>query len=416
MKIIYNEKELENGLKIYHLPLNKGSGVIKVNVVYKVGSRNEVMGKSGIAHMLEHLNFKATKNRKAGEFDKIVKSFGGINNASTSFDYTNYYIKCSKKDLETCLDLYSDIMENLLLDEEEFLTERAVVLEERLWRTDNNPFGYMFFRLYNNAFLYHPYHWTPIGFKKDIENWKIEDIRAFHEEFYQPQNAFLVISGDIEKEEVFTLAEKYFKHIKNKKDLKEFYFEEPKQDGAKEILIDKKNQTDILMLAYKIPSFTHEDQINIEALGEYLAGGKSSLLERIFVDERELVNSIGVTSLASKDENLLIIFALCNQDVDAKFVKEEILKVLEEVKESQLPEEELEKIKNNAKAGFIYAFDSIDKLSNVFTKHAFMSTLDKLDNYEENIEKLSSEGLIQAAKTYLNIKNSTTLLLERFKS
>ena len=103
---------LQNGLQIYHIPMNKGSGVISVDVFYNVGSHDEVMGKSGIAHMLEHLNFKSTKNRKAGEFDAIVKGFGGVNNASTGFDYTHYFIKCASSNLEVCLDLYADIMQN----------------------------------------------------------------------------------------------------------------------------------------------------------------------------------------------------------------------------------------------------------------------------------------------------------------
>ena len=201
---------LQNGLQIYHIPMNKGSGVISVDVFYNVGSRDETMGKSGIAHMLEHLNFKSTKNRKAGEFDAIVKGFGGVNNASTGFDYTHYFIKCASSNLEVCLDLYADIMQNLSLKDKEFQPERKVVLEERLWRTDNDPFGYLFFRLYNTAFLYHPYHWTPIGFRKDIENWSIKDIKEFHAKFYQPQNAVLLITGDIGEKAAFDAAKKHF--------------------------------------------------------------------------------------------------------------------------------------------------------------------------------------------------------------
>lgn len=141
----YTKKTLQNGFEIYHIPMSRGSGVISVDLFYKVGSRNETLGLSGIAHMLEHLNFKSTKTRKAGEFDRIVKAFGGINNASTGFDNTHYFIKCSSQNLSTALDLYADIMQNLTLDESEFATERNVVLEERLWRTDNSPSGLLFF-------------------------------------------------------------------------------------------------------------------------------------------------------------------------------------------------------------------------------------------------------------------------------
>ena len=217
MLLKYSKTKLKNGLEIYHIPTSKGSGVISIDVFYRVGSRNETMGKSGIAHMLEHLNFKSTKNLKAGEFDEIVKSFGGINNASTGFDYTHYYIKCSKSNLDKSLELYADIMANLSLKDNEFQPERNVVMEERRWRTDNSPIGFLYFTLFNTAFTYHPYHWTPIGFIDDIKNWNIDDIKEFHTTFYQPKNAVLIISGDIDKKSVFELGKKHFEDIKNSK-------------------------------------------------------------------------------------------------------------------------------------------------------------------------------------------------------
>jgi len=139
----YSHK-LKNDLEVIAIPMNKGSGVITSNIYYKVGSRNETLGKTGIAHMLEHMNFKSTKNLKEGEFDKIVKSLGGVDNASTGFDYTHYFIQTSSNYLEKTFFLFSEVMANLKLDEEEFSRERKVVYEERLWRTDNNPRGYLF--------------------------------------------------------------------------------------------------------------------------------------------------------------------------------------------------------------------------------------------------------------------------------
>ncbi|MDE5591927.1 MAG: insulinase family protein, partial [Helicobacter sp.] len=183
------QSTLKNGLEVVIIHIKIESGVISTNIFYKVGSRNETMGKSGIAHMLEHLNFKSTKHLKAGEFDQIVKRFGGSTNASTGFDYTHYYIRSSSQNLGKSLELFAELMQNLRLKDEEFQPERNVVLEERLWRTDNNPMGYLYFRLFNTAFVYHPYHWTPIGFIEDIKNWTIEDIKSFHQTYYQPKNA-----------------------------------------------------------------------------------------------------------------------------------------------------------------------------------------------------------------------------------
>ena len=208
-------KTLDNGLQIVVIPMENGSNVITTDIFYRVGSRNEAMGKSGIAHMLEHLNFKSTKNLKSGEFDTIVKGFGGVNNASTGFDYTQYFIKSSSDNLGKSVELFAELMQHLNLKDEEFQPERDVVLEERKWRTDNSPMGYLYFRLFNNVYLYHPYHWTPIGFTNDIKNWSIEDIRSFHKRFYQPQNAILIVAGDVNPETVFKEAEKNFKDIKN---------------------------------------------------------------------------------------------------------------------------------------------------------------------------------------------------------
>ena len=167
----YFSKKLSNDLEVVVVPIKNGSGVIETDILYKVGSRNEVMGKSGIAHMLEHLNFKSTKNLKAGEFDEIVKKFGGVTNASTSFDYTRYFVKSSVQNLDKTLSLYAEMLQNLKLDDAEFQPERNVVAEERRWRTDNSPIGYLYFRFFNTAYIYHPYHWTPIGFLDDINFW-----------------------------------------------------------------------------------------------------------------------------------------------------------------------------------------------------------------------------------------------------
>ena len=142
------EQTLENGLEVVVVPLPNKSSVIEVDVIYKVGSRNEIQGKSGIAHMLEHLNFKSTKNLKAGEFDEIVKKFGGVDNAFTSFDYTKYYIKTTNSNLDKSLELFAEVMENLSLRDSEFQPERDVVMQERLWRTDNNPMGLLYFTFF----------------------------------------------------------------------------------------------------------------------------------------------------------------------------------------------------------------------------------------------------------------------------
>ena len=233
----YYEKSLENGLKIVAIPMHNKSQVVSTDIFYNVGSKDEVMGKSGIAHMLEHLNFKSTKNLKAGEFDEIVKGFGGTNNASTGFDYTHYYIKSSSGNFGKALELFAELMQNLNLKDEEFQPERDVVTEERRWRTDNSPMGFMYFKLFNLLYDYNSYHWTPIGFYDDIRNWSIEDIRSFHDIYYQPKNAVIVVSGDIDKDEVFKEVTAKFKAIKNHLDIPKDYKKNQNKMVRKEQLL-----------------------------------------------------------------------------------------------------------------------------------------------------------------------------------
>ena len=410
----YFTKTLDNGLQIVAIPMDNGSNVVSTDIFYKVGSRNEIMGKSGIAHMLEHLNFKSTKNLKAGEFDEIVKGFGGVNNASTSFDYTHYYIKSSSKNMDKSLKLFADLMENLTLKDKEFQPERDVVAEERRWRTDNNPMGYLQFKLFNNAYLYHPYHWTPIGFMDDIKNWSINDIRDFHSTYYQPKNAIVVIAGDINKDEVFKSVKKHFKDIKNKKEIpSKVHMVEPKQDGAKRVIVKKDSQVQMLAMSYHIPNFEHKDQIALSALSELLSSGKSSLLNKILVDEKRLVNSVYAYNMELKDPGVFMFIAVCNEGVEAQTVEKEILTIIEDLKEGKITEEDLEKIKINTKADFIFSLESSSSVASLYGSYFVRDNIKPLFSYEENIQNLKIKDLVKVAKKYLKEDNSTTLILKK---
>lgn len=412
----YYTKTLENGLKIVAIPMKNGSGVVSSDIFYKVGSRNEVMGKSGIAHMLEHLNFKSTDNLKAGEFDEIVKGFGGVNNASTSFDYTHYYIKSSSKNMNKSLDLFSELLENLKLKDEEFQPERDVVAEERRWRTDNNPMGYMQFRLFNNAFMYHPYHWTPIGFMKDIQNWTLNDIKEFHSTYYQPKNAIVIVAGDITKEEVFKSATKHFQTIKNTKEIPEsIHMVEPKQDGAKRVTIKKDSQVQMLAMTYHVPNFEHKDQVALSALSELLSGGKSSMLNKVLVDEKQMVNAIYAYNMELKDPGVFMFMAVCNPGVKAKDVEEEILKIVKQVKKGDILQKELDKIKINTKADFIFSLESSTSVASLYGSYFVRDNVEPLFNYEDDISKLELKDIIDVANKYLNKQNSTTVILKKEK-
>lgn len=410
----FESKTLENGLQIVAIPLKNNSNVIDTNVFYKVGSRNEVMGKSGMAHMLEHLNFKSTKNLKAGEFDEIVKKMGGSDNASTSFDYTRYYIRSSSQNLDTSLKLFAELMENLKFDESEFQSERDVVAQERLWRTDNSPSGYIFFRFFNTAYTYHPYHWTPIGFMNDIQSWQLGDIRDFHSTYYQPQNAIVVVAGDVDSKQVFELASKHFAHIKNRGEIPRVNMPEPPQDGAREGAIKKETGgIEWLMMGFKTPKFNDKDQVALESLAEILAGGKSAILPALLSDKLKLASSVNVYNMDLVDEGMFIIIATGNAGVSAETLKREILKELERLKKTPIKSELLDKVKINTRAAFIYNMESASSVAGLFGSYLVRGDITPLLEYEKNLQNLDSTTILEVAKKYFNDDKSTTLIMRK---
>ena len=405
---------LKNGLRVVVIPLENQSDVITTDIFYKVGSRNEVMGKSGIAHMLEHLNFKSTKNLKAGEFDKIVKGFGGATNAATSFDYTHYYIKSSTQNLGKSLELFSELMQNLSLKDEEFQPERNVVAEERLWRTDNNPMGYLYFRLFNTAFIYHPYHWTPIGFMDDIKNWSIEDIRAFHRLYYQPQNAVIVIAGDIDEKVAFKEVKKYFDKIQNASEIPtKLHTQEPKQEGERRVKVHKQSEVEILTLAFRIPPFNHQDQIALSALSEILSGGKSSPLVSEIVDKKRLATEVYAYNMDLMDDGLFILMGLANTGVSLEKLEKAILAEIDKIKQGKLKASELEKAKTNLRASFLYELESSSGVANLFGSYLVRNDLESLLKFEQDFENLKLEDIVKVAQKYFVPQNATILTLTK---
>ena len=409
----YETQTLKNGLQVVVIPLKNNSDVISTDIFYKVGSRNEVMGKTGIAHMLEHMNFKSSKNLKAGEFDKEVKSVGGVNNASTSFDYTHYFIKSSTQNLEKSISLYAELMQNLNLKDEEFQPERDVVTEERRWRTDNSPLGYLYFRLFNNAYIYHSYHWTPIGFMNDIRNWSIDDIKDFHSTYYQPSNAILMVTGDVDPKDVFKNAKKYFLKIKNTKKIPKVKFIEPEQDGAKRVIVHKDSEVEMLAITFHIPDFKDPDQVTLSVISEILYSGKSSRLYKELIDKKRMLNSIYAYNMENTDPGLFIFMATCNPGVKAEDVEAELIKQIELIKTKKVTKAELEKVKINTKSDFIYSLESSSSVANLYGSYLVRGDITPLLNYEENVNKITQKEIKRVANKYFNFDKSTTLILKK---
>ena len=409
----YETKTLKNGLQIVVIPLKNHTNVISTDIFYKVGSRNEVMGKTGIAHMLEHMNFKSSKNLKAGEFDKEVKGIGGVNNASTSFDYTHYYIKSSTDNLKTSVNLYAELMQNLSLKDKEFQPERDVVTEERRWRTDNSPMGLLYFKLFNNAYIYHPYHWTPIGFMNDIRTWDIKDIKDFHATYYQPNNAILIVTGDVEPKKVFKEAKSAFAKIKNHGKIPKVKFVEPEQDGAKRVIVHKESEVEMLAIAFHIPNFQHKDQVTLSVISEILYSGKSSRLYKELVDKKQMVNSVYAYNMENTDPGLFLFIANCNPGVKATDVEIELIKEIEKMKTTEVTKAELAKVKINTKADFIHSLESSTSVANLYGSYLVRGDISPLMSYEDDVKKITAKKVLKAAQKYFNFDKSTTVILKK---
>jgi len=407
-------KTLENGMQIVVIPMNNDSGVITTDIYYRVGSRNEVMGKTGIAHMLEHLAFKSTDKLEEGEFDRIVKSRGGVNNAATGFDKTHYYIKTASKNLGMTLDLFAELMHNLKLTDVEFQKERDVVAEERRLRTDNNPMGYLYFRLFNTHFTYHPYHWLPIGFMEDILSWKIEDIRDFYNRYYQPSNAILVVAGDINEETVFEEAQKHFGKIKDKHEIPKVIAVEPKVDGAKRAILHKdSNKVDTLAIAYSIPNYEDDDQVALSAISHILSSGKSSWFEKTIVNEKQLAIQIYGYNMELTDSGIFLVMAMCAPDANVTELEKEILIQLENLKNGKVTQAELDKVKINTKAEFIYSLESSSSVAGLYGDYYVKGNIQPLLEYEEKLDKITLKDISDTAKKYFDHNFSTTVILKK---
>jgi len=415
-------KKLDNNLTVCAIPLHNNTNVVTTDIFYKVGSGDEFMGKSGIAHMLEHMNFKSTKNLKAGEFDKIVKAHGGVNNASTGFDYTHYFIKSSSSNMPTSMKLFAELMQNLSLKDEEFQKERQVVTEERLWRTDNSPIGYLYFRLFNEHFVSHSYHWTPIGFMADIKGWNINDLREFHDKFYKPENAILLVSGDIDKDEVFKEAEKYFGKIKNKKSpfnsslFQTFKPHEAPRNSKKMVIEHKKgNSVETIAIAYSIPKFDNKDQLALSVITEILSNGKSSRLYKDMVEQKQMASTVYGYNMDLKDDGVFIFLAMATPKYSGEDLDKEILKQIEQLKDGKVTQEELDKVKLNIKVGFLKELDSSSSIASLFGEYLARGNLKPLLEYEDFLDKITLKDIQEVAKKYFDNSKSTTIILRRDK-
>jgi zinc protease len=405
------ETTLPNGLKVILLE-NRKAPVITFQVWYRVGSRNEEWGKTGLSHMLEHMMFKGTKRVGPEEFSRIVQENGGNDNAFTSRDCTAYFENLSADRVQVAIDLESDRMQNLMLREEDFRPERMVVMEERRLRTEDNPQACLQEQMEATAFQTQPYHWPIIGWMEDIARFTLEDLKSHYRTYYNPVNAFLVVVGDFRKEDLLPRIEKVFGLYQKGAAPNQERDRDPSQAGERRIFLKKEAQLPFLVMGYHVPNLREPDSYVLEVIAAILSSGKSSRFYQSLVREKQLVLSADADhSLLSRDPSLFYLSADLLPGKDVAEVEKALDQELERLQREPVGERELEKVKNQLEASFIFRQDSIFSQAMLLAQHEISLDWRAIDDYLPSIRSVSPEDIRRVAKKHLIPDNRTVGIL-----
>jgi zinc protease len=405
------EATLQNGLKVLVLPVTKAP-VVTLQVWYRVGSRNERLGTTGLSHLLEHLMFKETDKLKPEEFSKVVQANGGELNAFTTSDYTTYFETLSSERLGLVLGLEADRMSHLKLREETTEPEKRVVMEERRLRSVDNPWGALYEETNAAAFRAHPYMWPVIGWMRDIESTTLADISTHYQTYYRPNNAIVVVAGDVDPDRTLEQVRKAFGDARAGAEPPAVISVEPLQFGERRITVKKEANLPALLWAYKVPNVRNPDSYVLEVLATILADGESSRLYRRLVVEKRLLLDINVDNpLLSLDPNLFTLAGQLLPDKKVADVEAALEKEIEEIGTKPVTERELTKAKNQIEAQFVFAQDSNFYQAMLLARFELIGDWRGLDGYLPAIRKVTAEDLQRVAREYLIPDHRTTGIL-----
>jgi zinc protease len=412
-----HEFELDNGLKVL-VKQDKRAPVAVIQVWYKIGTSYEHEGITGLSHALEHMMFKGTKKHESGEFEKMVSAIGARNNAFTSQDYTAYYEVLASDKLEQAIEIEADRMRNLVFDREEFKKEIEVVKEERRWRTDDKPSSLTREQFNAIAFLNSPYRAPVIGWMVDLEGMKVEDAIAWYKKWYTPNNATLVVVGDVEPDKVFAMAKKYFS-VYASNDLPEVKARtEVEQKGIRNIVLKLPAKLANLRMGFKTPGMISAkkgkvpmwEPYALEVLANILDGGDSARFAKNLVRGKEVAASAGSGYYGyGRLDNLLIITGTPAKGVETPILKKALLDEVEILKTELVSESELKRVKAQVIAGEVFERDSIEHMATLLGSLESVGLGHKyMDQYVPGVLAVTAEQIQEVAKKYL-IENHLTV-------
>jgi len=406
-----SEKVLPNGLKVILLE-NRKAPVITFQIWYRVGSRNEGYGKTGLSHLLEHMMFKGTETVGPQDFSRIILENGGRYNAFTSKDFTAYFENLSADRIQVALDLEADRMENLILRKDDFDTERKVVMEERRLRTEDNPKAYLMEQLGATAFITQPYRWPIIGWMEDLRRITLEDLEAYYRTYYNPANAFIVVVGDFKTDDLLPQIEQAYGSIPKGPAPNQDRNVDPPQSGERRITVKREAQLPYLLKAYRVPNLRDPDSYVLEVIATILSRGKSSRLYQRLVREKRLALSIEADhSLLSRDPDLFLIATEPLPGQDIREVERAVEQEVERLRKEPVGERELEKAKNQLEASHISGQDSLFFQAMLLAWHEITLSWQSLDDYVPSIRKVKRQDIQRVASRYLVPDNRTVATL-----
>ena len=357
------EHRLSNGLRIIVKSDHRAPVVVPV-LWYRIGSIDEVNGTTGVAHVLEHMMFKGTREVAAGEFSKLISAAGGRDNAFTSKDYTGYFQMLHKSQLDLAFRLEADRMANLLMTPEEFAKEIQVVMEERRWRTDDRPRALLYERLMAAALVAHPYRNPIVGWMSDLQNMRTEDAQAFYDRWYAPNNALLVVVGDVVPSEVFALAERHFGSLASKRLPERKSQHEPAQLGLRRLTVKAPAELPYVVLAFRAPKLDDPardwEPYALEMLANVLDGNAAARLQRTLVRTERLANSAGASyDGVGRGPGMFYLDGVPAAGRTPVELEQALRREVRRIAEEGVEEEELRRVKAQAVAGHVYERDSM---------------------------------------------------------
>ena len=402
---------LDNDLKVLLLEDHK-SPAVTFQVWYRVGSRNEKDGKSGLAHFLEHFLFKGTPTTGPEEYSRIIAKNGGRSNAFTSTDMTVYFATMSREKISIQLELEADRMANALLGQTYFEPEKKVIQEERRLRTDDNPAAALAEAVNAVAYTIHPYRRPVVGWMQDIQRLTRQDLVDFYRLYYAPNNAFIVVTGDFSAAEMLPKIKAVFGKVPRGATPPKVQVTELEQRGERRVTLKKEAELPFITMFYHAPNQASADSYALDLLSVVLAGGRSSRLHHELVYKKRLASGIDTDySAVSIDPAGFSISAQLLPGKDAAELEREIDRELDKVKIDLVSDKELQKAKNQVEAAFIFAQDSIFGQAMKIGYYEITGGWRQMENYLNGIRKVNREDIRRVAKKYLDHDRRTVGIL-----